>query len=56
MQKQTGIGHAEIQAINEAIEAMPEGDYFDELVRGLMSAITLIQTHVLDEDDAEAIS
>lgn len=55
MQKQTGIGHAEIEAINEAIEAMPEGEYFDELAKGLMSAITLIKTHVLDEDSPEAI-
>jgi hypothetical protein len=50
------MGHEEIKAINEAIEAMPEGEYFDELVKGLMSAITLIRTHVLDEDDAEAIN
>lgn len=49
------LGHYEIAAIKEAIEAMPEGEYFDELAKGLMSAITLIQTHVLDENDSEAI-
>ena len=56
MQKQTGMGHDEIKAIHEAIEAMPEGEYFDELAKGLISAITLIRTHVLDENDSQAIS
>ena len=56
MQKQTVIGHAEIEAIYEAIEAMPEGEYFDELAKNLVSAITLIRTHVLDENDPQAIS
>ena len=56
MQKQTGMGHDEIKAIHEAIEAMPEGEYFDELAKGLMSAITLIKLHVLDADDPEAIN
>ena len=50
------MGHDEIKAIYEAIEAMPEGDYFDELTKGLLSAITLIRTHVLDENDLEAIN
>jgi|LakMenEpi03Aug12_release.lakeMendotaPanAssembly.Ray.scaffolds.fasta_scaffold2896997_1 hypothetical protein len=53
---ETTLGHDEIKAIHEAIEAMPEGEYFDELAKGLMSAITLIKTHVLDQDDPEAIS
>lgn len=55
MQKQTVIGHAEIEAIYEAIEAMPDHDYFDDLARRLMDAVTLIKTHVLDADDPEAI-
>ena len=50
------FGHDEIEAIHEAIEAMPDGDYFDDLVKRLMSAVTLIRTHVLDENDAEAIN
>jgi hypothetical protein len=49
------LGHAEIEAIHEAIEALPNGDYFDELSKGLLSAITLIRTYVLDENDPEAI-
>jgi hypothetical protein len=53
---QTRLGYDEIKAIYEAIEAMPEGDYFDELAKGLLSAITLIRTHVLDENDLEAIN
>jgi hypothetical protein len=56
MNTQSKLGHAEIEAIHQAIEALPDGDYFDELQEGLMSAIMLIQTHVLDEDDSEAIS
>lgn len=54
--KDKAMGHEEIKAIYEAIEAMPEGDYFDELTKGLLSAITLIRTHVLDENDLEAIN
>jgi hypothetical protein len=49
------MGHEEIKAIYEAIEAMPEGEYFDQLAIGLLSAVALIRTHVLDENDSEAI-
>jgi hypothetical protein len=56
MNTQSKLGHDEIKAIHEAIEAMPEGEYFDELVKGLVSAIDLIRTHVLDENDPEAIN
>jgi hypothetical protein len=52
----TTLGHYEIDAINNAIEAMPDGEYFEELIAGLQSAIALIQTHVLDEDDLGAIN
>jgi hypothetical protein len=53
---QTRLGHAEIEAINEAIEAMPDHEYFDQLATRLYDVITLIQTHVLDADDPEAIN
>ena len=49
------MGHDEIAAIMEAINALPEDEYYDEVAKNLMSAITLIKTHVLDEDDPEAI-
>lgn len=52
----TGIGHFEIETIHAVMETLPDGKYFDELKEGLESAITLIQTHVLDLDDLEAIS
>jgi hypothetical protein len=56
MQKEKTIGQAEIEAIYEAIEALPDGDFFEEIAKDLQSAITLIQTHILDEDDLEAIN
>lgn len=56
MQKEKTIGQAEIEAIYEAIEALPDGDFFEQIANDLLSAITLIQTHVLDEDDLGAIN
>jgi hypothetical protein len=56
MQREKTIGQAEIEAIYEAIEALPDGDFFEQIANDLLSAITLIQTHVLDEDDLGAIN
>jgi hypothetical protein len=56
MQKEKTIGQAEIEAIYEAIEALPDGDFFEQMANNLLSAITLIQTHVLDQDDLGAIN